>query len=399
MLDLTRTLRRAGRRATGIDRVELAYLDAVLADPVPAFGLVRTGAGYLVLDQDGLRAARNRLWGLTPWGPVDALSALYRRRPPVIRQAESDLRRLAVARGRPGRLSAILADHLPTGTAYFNVGHAQLDPAPLAAIRAASGGPVVVFVHDTIPLDFPAYQRPETQAAFSARLRAVGDCADLILCASGYVRSCLGAHLPGSEPRILVAPLGVSVADPDPTLLPGGLPKDPYFVTVGTIEPRKRHDLLLDVWESLARDLPPEKRPQLVVCGARGWADASLFSRLDALSKTGSIRVMSDLPDAAVAALIAGARALLFPSEAEGYGLPPLEALALGTVPVLANLPVYRETLGNKAVYLMETDCYLWRDIVGRLMVTSGRGHGDDATCGFVPPSWTNHFGVVFDVV
>ncbi|MEM8731298.1 MAG: glycosyltransferase [Pseudomonadota bacterium] len=395
LLDLTRSLRRAGRTPTGVDRVELAYLDHLIADEVPLFALVRSAAGYLVLDTAGLRAVQSKLHGATPPGAMDVLSALFGKRRRAVRQLESDLRRHAVGRSLPGRLSALLRRHLPGGTAYVNVGHVGLSAPALRAIKTGLGGPVAVMIHDTIPLDYPAYQRAGSVERFRDRLAATGAVADLILCNSNATKDCLHRHL-GDPPDILVAPLGIVPATPDPGAVPPGLiPDRPYFVTVGTIEPRKGHDLLLDVWDDMAATRVPADMPGLIICGARGWNNEAVFARLDALPETGPIREVADLSDGAIAALLQGSRGLLFPSRAEGYGLPPLEAAHLQVPVVLQDLHVYRETLEDIPIYAKETDRYLWRNIVERLMAAKTDKTEAESTLRFMAPRWLDHFDVV----
>ena len=378
-----------------MDRVELAYLDHLLDDDVPLYGLVRTGAGYLLLDPAGLRAARDRLHGTAPWGPADLLSGLYRKRPVQVRRAESDLRRLAVGRCRPKGLVALLRARVAAGSTYLNVGHSALKARALSAIREGIQGPIAVMIHDTIPLDHPDYQRPGTVEAFRRRLNAVAEQADLVICNPCHTEARLKAHLPQC-PDTLVAPLGVTPAAPDPAALPEGLPLHrPYFVTVGTIEPRKNHALLLDVWDDLARTLPAEQVPGLMICGRRGWNNAAVFDRLDALPKDGPVRELPGLSDGAVSALLTGSQALLFPSLAEGYGLPPLEAASLGVPLILGDLNVYRETLDHIPVYLMETDRYLWRNIVDQATTVDWRHQEAEKTNGFAAPGWADHFGMI----
>lgn len=376
--------------------MELAYLDRFLQDDVPVFGLVRTGAGYLLLDRAGLGAVSAPFHGTSPWGPVDVLSWLYRKRAPMVRQAESTLRRVAVGRSLKGGLSRMLQRHLPRGTAYFNTGHSALDAASLAAIRAGTKGPLAVLIHDTIPLDHPEYQRPGTAGRFLTKLQAAGDHADLILCNSQATADRLHVHLPDC-PDLLIAPLGVTPARPDPTALPPGLYLNrPYFVTVGTIEPRKAHDLLLDVWDDLAGDYPAQDLPGLMICGSRGWNNKAVFARLDALPADGPIRELPGLSDGAIAALLQRSRGLLFPSRAEGYGLPPLEAASMGVPVYLRDLPVYRETLGHIPVYATETQGYLWRNIVEAQVLTQSRKDEDVAMTDFSAPTWADHFDIVF---
>jgi glycosyltransferase involved in cell wall biosynthesis len=155
-------------------------------------------------------------------------------------------------------------------------------------------------------------------------------------------------------------------------------------VALGTIEPRKNHALLFDIWESGTAD-----QPQLHVIGAKGWASPALFAQMDRLIARNLVVHHPNLDDPAAMALLAGAQALLFPSFAEGFGLPPLEAATLG-VPVVANdLPVLREVLGDFAVYLDAADRYSWIEVIAAL-----RYQGEKKNS-FRPPTWSQHFNNV----
>jgi len=287
-----------------------------------------------------------------PWGPADGLSRLARRKSVPVRQAESDLRRFAFARCRPRRLGDMLERHLPTGVAYLNTGHSNLSERMLWSLRHRAKAGIAVLIHDTIPLDFPDFQRPGTPAKFRAMLRRVRAGADLIICNSQHTKANVTHHMQGwgDVPPMIVAHLGVAV--PQIGALPQGLePRPPYFVALGTIEPRKGHDLLLDVWQELEGELG-SNTPQLLIIGRRGWNNKVVFDRLDALPKDGPVRELSELSDEAVGALLARSAGLLFPSHAEGFGLPPVEAAALGVPVVCSGLPVIREILGDIPVYL-----------------------------------------------
>jgi len=203
----------------------------------------------------------------------------------------------------------------------------------------------------------------------------------------------------GRVPPGVVAWLGVDAVQADAQALPPDLDlSTPYFVTLGTIEPRKRHDILLDVWDDLRTDTTGAPLPRLFVCGNRGWMNDAVFARLDALPPNGVVRELPGLSDAALAALIGGAAGLLCPSDAEGFGLPPVEAAALG-VPVLCrDLPVYREVLGDIPVYLSETDRYHWRNRVISLSKDCSARTDDENRARFVPPDWDAHFNTVLSL-
>ena len=386
LLDLTRSLRRAGRMPTGVDRVERAYLDRLLTDEPPAYGLIRTPFGYLLLDKTGMRALAH---GDAAPARADLLSRLPLRRDPSLTQAETAVRRLALARCLPSRLRAMLQRHLPPGFDYYNVGHSNLTERVLRSIGYA-GGRSQVLIHDVIPLELPQMQRPGTVRPFRDRLQRVARIADRVIYPSQDSREKAEAEMRGwgRFPPALIAPLGVARAAPDPALLPPGLPPTrPYLVSVGTIEPRKNHALLLDLWKEMGAEAPP-----LLICGSRGWNNDAVFARLDALPPDGPVRELAGLPDEALAALVQGAAGLLCPSLAEGFGLPPLEARALGTKVLVNDLPVFREYLDPQTVFAPVSEREKWLITIKDWV---SKPSGSKPRQGVEVPDWDGHFNIV----
>lgn len=413
LLDVTRLASRPGRKPTGVDRVELAYLRALLKRDTPIWGLARVAPGYVLLDRAGLTAFADRVEGRTPWGRGHPMWMAARRLTPLQRRAQSDLWRLGTRRALRQRLPRLLC-HLPSGIAYLNVGHSNLTRRTLSAIRAHPGARITVMIHDTIPLDYPQYQRPESVTRFAGLLRRVRDMADLVLCNSQLTADDVARHLGPKAPPRLVAHLGVDM--PQPSLGPLGfdLPADrPMFVVLGTIEPRKNHAFLLDIWDQLAAEhsdlkhIDPERpdpdpktpkphdpMPVLAICGARGWQNQNVFDRLDRSPLMGKdIFELPGLDDQTIASLIARANAMLFPSHAEGYGLPPIEAAMLGTPVISAPLPSVKEVLGELPVYLAVNDSYPWTKAIKSFGTV--RQSGTVGTERFNPPTWDQHFNVV----
>lgn len=389
LLDLTRSLRRAGRMATGVDRVERVYLDHFVSDELPAFGLIRTVFGYVLLDRAGMIAFRERLSGTVNWGHASVLSRLPKGRDQALIRAESDIRRLAVARCLPLRLDRMLQTHLPSDFAYFNIGHSNLTERVLQSVKSASGS-IDVMIHDVIPLEHPEYQRPGTTMPFRDKLQRVRSHADRIIYNS--LDTCQRAEAMmqawGPLPRGVVAHLGASAAVPMRAELPDGLtPARPYFVVVGTIEPRKNHQFLLDIWQELGRDAPP-----LLVCGSRGWNNEAVFARLDALPPDSPVKELPNLSDGALATLVAGSAGLLFPSHAEGFGLPPIEALQLGTRVLCNDLAVLREIIGDHASFAPVFDQELWVKTIECWKNTPPNATKESV---FVGPNWADHFKTV----
>ncbi|MFG6594296.1 glycosyltransferase family 4 protein [Sulfitobacter sp. 1A13368] len=387
LLDLTRSLRRVGRGATGVDRVELAYLSHLLTEDAPLFGVARTALGYVLLDRDGMRGFQDRVASRVPWGRADLLSRLPRGRTVALSRAESDLRRLAVARCVPAGLPAMLARNLPPGFAYLNVGHSNLTDRVLGAVKQARGRSAVL-IHDVIPLEYPAYQRPGSVAPFRAKIDRVSAQADLVVYNSQDTRQRSEAQMRGRVPPAVVAHLGVDLPAPDAGELPAGLPPErPYFVVVGTIEPRKNHGFLLDLWQKMGPDAP-----LLLICGARGWNNSAVFGRLDRLPENGSAQELANLSDTGLAALVQGAAGMLFPSHAEGFGLPPAEALSLGTRVLCNDLPVLHEVLGDKAVYAPLSEPYSW---IRTIEEWAASVPDPRPATTFIAPTWAEHFKTV----
>jgi glycosyltransferase involved in cell wall biosynthesis len=371
--------------------VERAWLDRLAAEPVPLWALVRTGAGFCLLDRAGalaLAAAAR---------PAPDLLSRLTRRDPRAAAADTVVRALATARAPVPLLARMLRRCLPPGTVYLNLGHTNLTPRVLAAARAIPGGRAVVFVHDTIPLDHPEFSRPDRVAVFARRMRATAAGADRVIVNSAFTAGRV-AHWFGQwgrVPPILVAPLGVTPAAPDPAALPPGFDLTaPFFLVLGTIEPRKNHALLLDVWDRL-----PEPRPRLVIAGSRGWAAPALFARLDAARARGDVVELAGLTDGAVAALLAHARALLFPSRAEGFGLPLAEAMAARTPVLCASLPVFHEIARDYPVYLDPDDTYSWHEEIVSRVGPPMRDTVPPAAAPPPVPSWAAHFRTVLSVV
>jgi glycosyltransferase involved in cell wall biosynthesis len=379
LIDLTRLVSRMGRGApTGIDRVELAYLDHFLMGNDPLFGIVQTKLGYLLLDSAGCRALAGLYHGQ---GELPQPTVWTRRilRDPMRYAALQWVRRRAIAR-RPAGLIAGLLRKLSHGCTYWNLGHANLSADTLTGM-AQAGIKIAVLIHDTIPLDHPEYCRPDQIAPFAQKIAATARYADLVIHTTQDARTKTEAHFAklGRIPFGVTANLGLTLAPAHP------MPQTrPYFVALGTIEPRKNYALLFDIWEKHA-NFPP-----LHVIGAKGWAEPALFAQMDRLIARDLVIHHANLDDARSMGLLAGAQALLFPSLAEGYGLPPLEAASLG-LPVIANdLPVLREVLGDLAVYLDATDGYSWAKEIVAFHDKKGATKNE-----FRPPKWSQHFKTV----
>ncbi|RYH04157.1 glycosyltransferase family 1 protein [Salipiger sp. IMCC34102] len=386
LLDVTRLTSRAGLKPTGVDRVEFAYLDGFVRDSsAEPFGLCRTALGFVLMDRAGLIALRDAIEA-GPFLPPDILSRWNARLSPAARRGQSFARRHAAARARPRALGQLLG-RLPRGFVYFNVGHSNLTGRVFRAMNEAGASDIAVLIHDTIPLDWPDMQRPGTVPRFRKMLTVATRHATVLICSTRAVAADIGRHTgtTPNAPRRVIAPLGIAPLTPTPeALAPGAIPLRPFFVVLGTIEPRKNHALLLDIWE----DWGPGA-PELLILGRRGWRNEEVFARLDA----GIPHVVehADLSDGAIAALLERAQGLLFPSFAEGYGLPPAEAAGLGVPVVCADLAACREVMQDWPVYADPTDRYAWETQIRRL----SRAPDPHRRSPMTLPDWDAHLRTV----
>jgi glycosyltransferase involved in cell wall biosynthesis len=284
----------------------------------------------------------------------------------------------------------MLRRKLPSGTSYLNIGHSNLSQRVLSAVRELPKARISVFIHDVIPLEYPQYQREGSVDAFEQKLRRVRAFADLLIynSADTRIRSEAVMGVWGTVPHGIVAHLGTVPPEVDVSALPSGLPPtDPYFITVGTIEPRKNHAMLLDIWERLGADAPI-----LLICGARGWNNEAVFGRLDAFGPGARVREIASLSDGGLMALIQGAHGMLFPSHAEGFGLPAVEAMQLGTPVMCSNMATFREILAKKAIYIDGSAQDMWEKTI---LDWSKQARETLRVHDFEAPTWVAHFKIV----
>ena len=228
-------------------------------------------------------------------------------------------------------------------------------------------GKKVVTVHDMVYKAFPETVRGRTRFMLEIGLKRSMKRADIIVTDSEFSKSEIVKYFPQYEDKIRVVPCGVDLARFHPCTEPERIPKvkksleieGEYFLYLGTIEPRKNLERLVTAYGHLADKLGG-KCPKLVMAGGKGWLNDGIYKRVEKLGLTDKVIFTKYVPSEDLNPLMCGALAFVFPSIYEGFGMPPLEAMACG-VPVLtsgeASLP---EVTGDCA---MVCDAYSVKSI------------------------------------
>jgi glycosyltransferase involved in cell wall biosynthesis len=253
---------------------------------------------------------------------------------------------------------------LPPGTVYLNTGQITLAvPRFLAWLDRRKDVKPVFMLHDAIPIENPEYCSPRSSRSHHLMLVSTARYAARVIVtteAAGQSIQRELARLQREDIPMIAAPLPVPLPFLKPTAPDPDLRDTTYFVVSGAIEPRKNHLLLLNVWRELARQ-DGGKSPKLVLVGSRWNASDAVVDLLERCEVIrGHVVEIAGLSTPGLRQLLTGARALLMPSFAEGFGIPIIEALALGTPVIASDLPAHREAGGSQVTYVSPIDGIGW---------------------------------------
>jgi glycosyltransferase involved in cell wall biosynthesis len=371
LIDVSRLVWRAWTRRlpTGIDRVCLAYLDHY-GDRARA--VVQRGGHHLILSPK----RSDRLFAWLRAGPAATRAQL-------------------VAIMATGSLSARRKVARPD-LFYLNVGHTGLNEPTLPAWIARNRLRAIYLIHDLIPLTHPEYCRAGEAHKHERRMANALASAHGVIGNSHATLSDL-AHFAAAQGLAMPPSVAAWISGPPPHVARTQAPiTTPYFVTLGTIEGRKNHLLLLDIWRDMVAEIGPAA-PTLVVIGQRGWQAEQAWAMLDRPSEfDGKVMELNRCGDEELANWIGGARALLMPSFAEGFGLPIIEALDLGTPVIASDLPVFREIGGGIPLFLDPNDRAAWAHWIEAFSSDdSERARQVRQMKNYAAPDWRGHFAIV----
>ncbi len=385
LFDISRLVYRlgGGRLPTGVDRVCMAYLQRWQgrARAIIMYGPWRRMAGQ---------------------STSDALFEL------LLQPPEKGLQQRIYQEIARACIPPWPVQHAAQGWSFY-LGHWGLEKPGFAQWVRSTGQRPVYFVHDLIPLTHPEYCRPGEAMVHARRMRVALQTGAALLVNSVHTLDQLGAWAHAHQlpmPPATVAPLApaplslasgagsAAATGPDPSLRPVDAP---YFVVLGTIEPRKNHLLLLEVWRELVAQ-HGAKAPHLVVIGQRGWECENVVDMLERCTALRShVHEISQCSDTQLARYLAHAQALLFPTFTEGYGMPLVEALLMGTPVIASDLAVFKEFAADVPEWLRPIDGAGWMQAVLDYADSAHprRTAQVERLRHWRAPSWSDHFDAV----
>ncbi len=221
--------------------------------------------------------------------------------------------------------------------------------------------PTVVTVHDLSILRYPETHPKDRVAFMSKRIGKSIQRADCVITDSEYVRQEVLSefNLPAEKVvSVLLAAsdsfVPVAADELIATLAQFGLITGQYILAVGTLEPRKNLTTAIRAYtqlpEAIRNEIP------FVVAGMKGWRTEGLDREVAALIDKGQIRLLGFVADEALPALYSGARVFVYPSLYEGFGLPPLEAMACGAPVIVSNRSSLPEVVGDAGLQVDALD-------------------------------------------
>lgn len=275
---------------------------------------------------------------------------------PCVTDGSSRIRRLA---GIPATSDAPWAGAGPViepepGDIWVLADHAW-DPGRLIGVSPwwREGMRIVLFQYDLVPLRQPETTTPLTSTLFSRWMSEAVAFADAFVSISGATATALAETLPTLAPWRPFGPAELPVVHlastwhPKQRAVPPAAGEPWRLISVGTVEPRKRYDVLLDAMEA---HWDRGGRTVLHIVGRPGWNSAALQKRLARLAATEErFAWLSEASDEVLRSEYLSAGAFVSLSSDEGFGLPVVEAAAAGLPLILSDIPVYREVSGGEA--------------------------------------------------
>ena len=227
---------------------------------------------------------------------------------------------------------------------------------PSFAVQPQWHGRAVVTVHDLIPLTHPEFCEARHVRDFAARVPRSLSRADAIIAVSRYTADAMSNVLGMDRERVYIVPNGIHEQFRQVAGSGGSLETarrlgidGPYVLFVGNHEPRKNLPRLLKAYGAMKPAV--RRHHRLVLAGSKEGDEAAIAAAIAEVPADSRVIQLGHVAAADLPGLYYGASAFCFPSLVEGFGIPPLEAMASGCPVLAADIPALREVLGDAAMF------------------------------------------------
>ncbi len=269
----------------------------------------------------------------------------------------------------PGRIAQLAWKTIQWPPYDMFSGNADVYHFPNFIIPPLRNKKSVVTIHDMSFVPYPHFAEGRNVRYLNAHIKNTVKRADAIITVSHFSAREICTYLGVPEERVFAIHHGISDTFARPgeeetaRVLTECKLDRPYLLTVGTIEPRKNIPLLIDIFEKL-EDFDGD----LVIAGGLGWKYEPIMERIKNSPRAESIRCPGYTADEQLPALYAGASAFMVTSYYEGFGFPPVEAMACGTPVISSTGGSLAEVLGEGAVLVDSTSSEAWLDPVRKVL-------------------------------
>jgi glycosyltransferase involved in cell wall biosynthesis len=224
----------------------------------------------------------------------------------------------------------------------------QIDP-----IKVSRKSKHIVRLHDVLPIAHPYFFSENAQLAFRRGLASLLSNRKIIWVMDTEASKKEFLEMFGTEKYVEVIPCEVGYGLNPQTAIQSIKNKNKNknkntFLCVNTIEPRKNVGMIVNAF---LYSLGQKTNDELIIVGSYGWMEEELISRLRSGFYGNQIKFIERAEEFQVEELFKKADFVISASEAEGFGLPPLEGMLFGCLPIVSDLPQHRETMGSKAIY------------------------------------------------
>ena len=286
---------------------------------------------------------------------------------------------------------------------YVNISHYGVGKVEAYYVFKTLGKmKLIFFLHDLIPIDFPEHVNEPDEEQHKIRVKAMALFADIIIVNSQFTQKrlynfCDKQNI--TRPKCLINKIGIEDRFLDVDISNKPIVQGDYFIYVSTIESRKNHILLLNVWRDMIEKNKLASIPKLIFVGKNGWKnDSAMYMMNRCPYLQNHVFHLQGLSDNELIQLVANSTALLFPSFTEGWGMPLVEAIELNTPVICSAIEIFHEAGKDLLTYVPLIESLGWQNEILKFASDKRyRASKIEKMKAYKMPRWDTHFETFYN--